>query len=109
MGSRDSPFICRAVGAVNTLVTSLRLGDIHSMGLSTSIWVICQRMAGFQKMASKIARAADGVLQAARYAFIMPVIIRGRGVSDPRGPSATRVFGGQKHSVWANYTLRNSD
>lgn len=48
-------------------------------------------------------------LQAARYGFIMPVIIRGRRASDPRGPSATRVFGVQKHSGWAKYTLTNSE
>ena len=48
-------------------------------------------------------------LQAARYAFIMPVIIRGRGANDPRGPSATRVFAVQKHSGWAKYTLTNSE
>ncbi len=48
-------------------------------------------------------------LQAARYAFIMPVIIRGRDADDPRGPSATRVFAVQKHSGWAKYTLTNSE
>jgi Transposase DDE domain len=48
-------------------------------------------------------------LQAARYAFIMPVIIRGLGANDPRGPSATRVFAVQKHSGWAQYTLTNSE
>jgi hypothetical protein len=48
-------------------------------------------------------------LQAARYAFIMPVIIRGRDANDPRGPSATRVFAVQKHSGWARYTLTNSE
>ena len=48
-------------------------------------------------------------LQAARYAFIMPVIIRGRDAHDPRGPSATRVFAVQKHRAWAKYTLTNSE
>ncbi len=48
-------------------------------------------------------------LQAARYGFIMPVIIRGRNANDPRGPSATRVFAVQKHSGWAKYTLTNSE
>ncbi|MCP4406959.1 MAG: transposase, partial [Gammaproteobacteria bacterium] len=48
-------------------------------------------------------------LQAARYGFIMPVIIRGRNANDPRGPSATRVFAVQKHSGWAKYTLMNSE
>ena len=47
-------------------------------------------------------------LQAARYAFIMPVVIRGRRANDPRGPSATRVFAVQKQSGWANYTLTNA-
>lgn len=40
-------------------------------------------------------------LQAARYGFIILVIILGRRAS-PCGPSATRVFAIQKHSVWAN-------
>ncbi len=48
-------------------------------------------------------------LQAARYAFIMPVIIRGRDAHDPRGPSATRVFAVQKHRAWTKYTLTNSE
>lgn len=47
-------------------------------------------------------------LQAARYKFIMPVIRRGRRASDPRGPSATRVFTEQKHSGWSRYTLHNA-
>ncbi len=48
-------------------------------------------------------------LQAAHYAFIMPVIIRGRDAHDLRGPSATRVFAVQKHRAWAKYTLTNSE
>ena len=48
-------------------------------------------------------------LQAARHAFIMPAVIRGRDANDPRGPSATRVFAVQKHSAWAKYTLTNSE
>lgn len=43
-------------------------------------------------------------LQAARSAFIMPVISRGRKVDDPRGPSATNQFRAWKQSGWSTYT-----
>lgn len=46
-------------------------------------------------------------LQAARYPFIMPAMIRGRKASHRQGPSGTRVFALQKHSGWARYTLTN--
>ncbi len=45
-------------------------------------------------------------LQAARYPFLMPVVIRGRKADDPRGPGGTRVFAVKKHSGWFEYTVR---
>ncbi len=48
-------------------------------------------------------------LQAARYPFIMPVIIGGRPASHPKGPSGTRVFALWKRSGWARYTLTSAD
>jgi Transposase DDE domain len=44
-------------------------------------------------------------LQAARYPFLMPVVIRGRKPTDPRGPSGTRVFAVIKRSGWFAYTV----
>ena len=35
-------------------------------------------------------------LQAARYPFLMPAVVRGRKPDDPRGPSGTRVFAAMK-------------
>ena len=46
-------------------------------------------------------------LQAARYPFLMPVVIRGRKADDPRGPSGTRVFAAVKRSGWFKYTMRS--
>lgn len=48
-------------------------------------------------------------LQAARYPFIMPVIIHGRTASHPKGPSSTRVFATWKRSGWSTYTLTNAN
>lgn len=48
-------------------------------------------------------------LQAARYPFLMPVIIRGRPPSHANGPSGTRVFATWKHSGWSHYTLTSAD
>jgi hypothetical protein len=45
-----------------TLPTSLRRTEIHRIGAKTSILFTFQEMAGFHKMASKIARADDGVI-----------------------------------------------
>ena len=45
-----------------TLATSLRRTEVQRMGFNTSIFVTRQRMAGFQRMASKTARAAEGVM-----------------------------------------------
>jgi len=44
-------------------------------------------------------------LQAARYPFLMPVVIRGRKADDPRGPGGTRVFAVMKRSGWFEYTV----
>jgi len=46
-------------------------------------------------------------LQAARYPFLMPAVIRGRKVDDPRGPSGTRVFAALKRSGWFKYTVHS--
>jgi hypothetical protein len=46
-------------------------------------------------------------LQAARYPFLMPVVIRGRKADDPRGPSGTRVFAALKRSGWFEYTVHS--
>jgi Transposase DDE domain len=44
-------------------------------------------------------------LQAARYPFLMPVVIRGRKADHPRGPGGTRVFAVMKRSGWHEYTV----
>jgi putative transposase len=44
-------------------------------------------------------------LQAARYPFLMPVVVRGRKPDHPRGPSGTRVFAPLKRGGWFEYTL----
>lgn len=48
-------------------------------------------------------------LQAARYPFLMPVILRGRKPSHPKGPSGTRVFATCKRSGWSRYTLTGAE
>ena len=48
-------------------------------------------------------------LQAARYPFLMPVILRGRKASHPNGPSGTRVFALWPRSGWSTYTLTSAD
>jgi hypothetical protein len=47
-------------------------------------------------------------LQAARYPFLMPVVIQGRKANHPKGPGGTRVFSLQKRSGWACHTLQNA-
>jgi Transposase DDE domain len=51
--------------------------------------------------------AADVIryLQAARYPFLMPAVVRGRKPEDPRGPSGTRVFAAMKRSGWFAYRV----
>ena len=48
-------------------------------------------------------------LQAARYPFLMPVVLRGRKDNHPEGPSGTRVFAIRKTSGWDEYTLTAHD
>jgi putative transposase len=48
-------------------------------------------------------------LQAARYGFLMPVVLRGRKDDHPEGPSGTRVFAIRKCGGWDEYTLTASD
>src|SRR5690242_8683473 len=45
-------------------------------------------------------------LQAARYPFLMPVVIRGRKADHPQGLGGTRVFALMKRSGWHEYTVR---
>ncbi len=40
-------------------------------------------------------------LQNARYAWLMPLVLRGRKADHPKGPSGSRVFAGRKRSGWA--------
>ncbi len=47
-------------------------------------------------------------LQAARYAFLMPLPLRGRKLDHPEGPSGSRVFGAYKRSGWSSYTLTDA-
>src|SRR5438477_1516595 len=47
-------------------------------------------------------------LQAARYAFLMPVPCRGRKADHPKGPSGTRVFHLRQRGGWSRYTLRDA-
>jgi hypothetical protein len=44
-------------------------------------------------------------LQAARYPFLMPVVIGGRKADHPKGPGGTRVFAAIKRSGWFEYTV----
>jgi putative transposase len=48
-------------------------------------------------------------LQAARYPFLMPVVLRGRKASHPEGPGGTRVFAVRKCSGWDEYTVTAQD
>lgn len=47
-------------------------------------------------------------LQAARVPFLMPMVLRGRKPSHPRGASATRVFAARRRSGWDTYSWRNT-
>jgi hypothetical protein len=47
-------------------------------------------------------------LQAARYAFLMPLPLRGRKVDHQDGPSGSRVFATWKRSGWSCYTLTDA-
>jgi Transposase DDE domain len=48
-------------------------------------------------------------LQAARYPFLMPVVLRGRKADHPQGPSGTRVFAVRKRGGFDEYTLTAAD
>src|SRR5262249_62200706 len=48
-------------------------------------------------------------LQASRRPFLMPLPLRGRGLSHPKGPSSSRVFQSWKRSGWARYTLTDAE
>jgi len=48
-------------------------------------------------------------LQAARYPFLMPVVLRGRKDDHPQGPSGTRVFAVRKQGGFDEYTLTAAD
>ena len=48
-------------------------------------------------------------LQAARYAYLMPVMIRGRKANHAKGPSGTRVFVLRNRSGWDRYTMTRAD
>jgi hypothetical protein len=45
-----------------TAPTSFLLTDVHCMGFKTSILVTSHRIAGFQKIESKMDRTDDGVI-----------------------------------------------
>lgn len=47
-------------------------------------------------------------LQRARYAYLMPMVIRGRKAKHVEGPSGTRVFALRKSSGWGWYTMTNA-
>lgn len=47
-------------------------------------------------------------LQNARYAWLMPLVLRGRKADHPQGPSASRVFAGRTRSGWAEYTMTSA-
>jgi hypothetical protein len=48
-------------------------------------------------------------LQAARRSFLMPLVLRGRPVDHPQGPSASQVFRTWRHSGWDRYTMTAPD
>jgi hypothetical protein len=47
-------------------------------------------------------------LQRARYAWLMPLVLRGRKADHVKGPSGSRVFASRKRSGWAEYTMTNA-
>jgi hypothetical protein len=48
-------------------------------------------------------------LQAARYGWLLPLTLRGRQVTHPKGPSASCLFALWKRSGWGQYTMTNAD
>jgi len=49
-------------GEAATFPTSFLRTEIHFIGANTSIFFMFQKIAGFQRIESNIARAADGVI-----------------------------------------------
>jgi putative transposase len=47
-------------------------------------------------------------LQAARYAWLMPLVLRGRRADHPQGPSGSRIFATYKRSGWGHYTMTSA-
>jgi putative transposase len=47
-------------------------------------------------------------LQAARHAWLMPLVARGNKADHPKGPSGSRVFHGWKRGGWSRYTMTNA-
>jgi putative transposase len=47
-------------------------------------------------------------LQAARYAWLMPLVLRGRGADHEQGPSGSRIFATWKRSGWGQYTMTSA-
>lgn len=47
-------------------------------------------------------------LQNARYAWLMPLALRGRKADHPKGASGSRVFAYRKRSGWTEYTMTNA-
>jgi putative transposase len=47
-------------------------------------------------------------LQAARYAWLMPLTLRGRKPDHPKGPSGSRLFALWKKSGWGEYTMTSA-
>ena len=48
-------------------------------------------------------------LQVARYAWLMPLTLRGRKADHAKGPSGSRVFGLRKKSSWDVYTMTSAE
>ncbi len=47
-------------------------------------------------------------LQSARYAWLMPLVLRGRKADHPKGPSGSRIFAHGKRSGWGQYTMTSA-
>jgi hypothetical protein len=47
-------------------------------------------------------------LQAARYGWLMPLVLRGRKADHPRGPSGSRLFATYQCSGWGRYTMTSA-
>jgi len=47
-------------------------------------------------------------LQQARYSWLMPLVLRGRKASHPKGISGSRTFATYKRSSWGYYTMTNA-